>query len=323
MTGRLGVIIRAGACAAALGALLEIDSGAPANASAGVLSATLTSWQLPAPVYRTVAVVSAGRIFVLGGHDSAGGTSTTIYGLDPRTGTSEVAGTLALATHGAAASVVDGRILVFGGASATVHNTVQAFNPASHTSSIIGYLPSVRADTTAATVGKETVLLGGFNGSAPLGDVWETTNGVTFAVVAHLLQPVRYPAVAVAGSSIYVFGGLISGGEYNGTFTNDIQRVDIRTGTARIVGHLPSPIAHAMGSEMGGHLYVIGGSTASGSSNKILSFDPANGVVSVAGILPQPITDAAVATIGRTTYVLGGISSVSNASVTIVRLIEK
>jgi hypothetical protein len=29
---------------------------------------------LPAPVYRTVAVVAGGRIYVLGGHDVAGGS---------------------------------------------------------------------------------------------------------------------------------------------------------------------------------------------------------------------------------------------------------
>jgi len=222
MTRRLAVLIRTGACAAAIGALLAFDGGDPASASANVLTTTLTAWRLPAPVYRTVAVVSGGRIFVLGGHDSAGDTITAVYGLDPRTGKSDVAGTLALATHGAAASVIEGRILVFGGASATVHNTVQAFSPARRTSSIIGNLPSVLADTTAATVGTETVLVGGFNGSAPLGDVWATTNGVRFTVVAHLPQPVRYPAVAVVAGSVYVFGGLISGGEYDGTFTSDI-----------------------------------------------------------------------------------------------------
>jgi len=65
------------------------------------------------------------------------------------------------------------------------------------------------------------------------------------------------------------------------------------------------PLAHAMGSKMGGHLYILCGSTT-------LSHQPA---------LPQPITDVAVATIGRTTYLLGGISSASLASITIVSLL--
>ncbi len=88
---------------------------------------------------------------------------------------------------------------------------------------VIGYMPIVRADTTAASVGKEAVLIGGFDGYGPQGDVWATTDGTNFRVVAHLGQPVRYPAVAAQGNDVYVFGGLVSGGEYNGLFTSDIQ----------------------------------------------------------------------------------------------------
>ena len=309
-------------CAAALAAVAALVTGtAASNASVGSLRATLTRWRLPAPVYRTVAVASAGRIFVLGGHDSSGGSITAVYSFDPRTGGTGVAGHLALPTHGAAAALVGGRILVFGGASLSVHDTVQAFNPARHSASVVGYMPGVRADTTAVTVGRVTVLVGGFDGVGPQSDVWSTSNGTTFHVVAHLPQPVRYPAVASLGTSVYVFGGLIAGGEYNGDFTNDVQDVNLRTGSARIVGHLPAPLAHAMGSEMGGRLYIFGGSTPSGTSSQMLSFDAATGDVSIAGKLPEPITDAAVATVGRTAYLLGGISRGPLAGITTVRLL--
>jgi N-acetylneuraminic acid mutarotase len=182
-------------------------------------------------------------------------------------------------------------------------------------------MPGVRADTTAVTVGRVTVLVGGFDGVGPQSDVWSTSNGTTFHVVAHLPQPVRYPAVASLGTSVYVFGGPIAGGEYNGDFTNDVQDVNLRTGSARIVGHLPAPLAHAMGSEMGGRLYIFGGSTPSGTSSQMLSFDAATGDVSIAGKLPEPITDAAVATVGRTAYLLGGISRGPLAGITTVRLL--
>jgi len=308
--------------AAALAAVVALVTGtAASNASVGSLRATLTRWRLPAPVYRTVAVASADRIFVLGGHDSSGGSITAVYSFDPRTGRTGVAGRLALATHGAAAALLGGRILVFGGASLTVHDTVQAFNPARHSASVVGYMPGVRADTTAVTVGRVTVLVGGFDGVGPQSEVWSTSNGTTFHVVARLRQPVRYPAVASLGTSVYVFGGLIAGGEYNGDFTNDVQDVNLRTGSARIVGHLPAPLAHAMGSEMGGRLYVFGGSTPSGTSSQMLSFDAATGGVSVAGKLPEPITDAAVATVGGTAYLLGGISRGPLATITTVRLL--
>ena len=151
--------------------------------------------------------------------------------------------------------------------------------------------------------------------------MWATDNGTSFHVVAELPQPVRYPAVAALGTAVYVFGGLISGGEYNGVFTNDVQRVDPATGAATVVGHLPFPLAHAMGSEMAGRLYVMGGSAPSWTSRQVLAFDPANNRISLVALLPEPVTDAAVVTIGHATYLLGGISTSGPlASITVVRV---
>jgi Kelch motif len=178
-----------------------------------VVRAVRTGWRLPAAVYRTVAVVSARKIFVLGGHDAAGGTISDVYRFDPRSGRSTRAGLLAVPTHGSAAATLAGRILVFGGASSSVYDLVQWFHPASGRTSVIGRMPRQRADVTAAVVGRQVVLVGGFDGFGPQSDVWTTRDGKSFHVVAHLRQPVRYPAMIALGTDVYVFGGLISGGE--------------------------------------------------------------------------------------------------------------
>jgi hypothetical protein len=94
-----------------------------------VAAGTVSAARLPAPVYRTVAVTADGRIYVLGGHDAAGGTITEVYVFAPGSGVSRPAGALALATHGAAAANLGGRSLVFGGASSSVHDVVQQFFP--------------------------------------------------------------------------------------------------------------------------------------------------------------------------------------------------
>jgi N-acetylneuraminic acid mutarotase len=119
---------------------------------------------------------------------------------------------------------------------------------------------------------------------------------------------------------VYVFGGLISGGEYDGAFSDDIQRIDLVTGSVRIVGHLPTPLAHAMAVAVGGRIYLLGGSTPQGPSDTIRRLDPASGRTILAGQLPRPVTDAAVATIGSRVYLLGGISSRPLASVISVPL---
>ena len=283
--------------------------------AAGVAAAAAS---LPAPVYRTVAVVAAGRIYVLGGHDVAGATVTGVECLDPATGVVRRAGSLALPTHGSAAANLGGRILVFGGASTSVYNTVQQFFPATGRSKIVGHMPGVRADVTAAVVDGRAILVGGFDGIGAQSPVWQTRDGRHFTVLAHLPQPVRYAALAALGNVVYVFGGLISGGEYTGTFSDAIQRIDVPSGVASVVGRLPTPLAHAMAATVNGRLYVLGGSAPGGPSNAIARFDPVHNQMQPAGRLPRPLTDAAVATIGPSVYLLGGISTAPVGTITVI-----
>jgi N-acetylneuraminic acid mutarotase len=299
-----GRAVAAAAIAAAATCALARAAGAPS---------------LPAPVYRTAAVAAAGRVYVLGGHNLPGGSVTSVESFDPRTGTTRAAGDLVYPTHGAAAANLRGRILVFGGASSSVHDVVQQFFPATGRSRVIATMPTVRADLTAAVAAGRVILVGGFDGAGPQASVWATRDGRHFTIVAHLPQPVRYPAVAALGANVYAFGGLISGGEYTGTFTTDIQRIDLRTGSARIIGHLPNPLAHAMAATVNGRIYLLGGSTPHGPSALIRRLDPRNGQTSIASRLPHPLTDAAVASIGSTVYLLGGISHNPLATILAVR----
>jgi hypothetical protein len=319
-------------CLAGCGRSHRAAAAAPARPASGtarppapasprlVIRARTTPWKLPAAVYRTVAVATGERIFVLGGHDLAGGTISDVYELDAQTGASRTAGTLVLPTHGAAAAALGGRILVFGGASTSVHDVVQEFDPVRGSARLIGHLPGVRADVTAAVAGYGVVLAGGFDGVEPQSDVWTTANGRTFRVVGRLRQAVRYPAVVAQGSDVYVFGGLVSGGEYNGTFSALVQRVHLPSGPTQIVGRLPTPLAHAMGALLGGRILVLGGSTPAGPSAAILRFDPASGRTVRVGRLPRPLTDAAIATVGDSAYLLGGITTQPQSGVTVVRL---
>lgn len=284
----------------------------PARTRRRAVRATQTRWRLPAPVYRTVAVATRGRVYVLGGHDSAGATIDTVDVLNPATGRSRIAGRLAVPTHGAAAALLGGRVLVLGGASDSVHDLVQQFSPERRTARVVGTLPGARADVTAAVVGRTLVMVGGFDGIGPQAGVWASRDGRHFHTIAHLRQSVRYPAAIAAGDCVYVFGGLISGGEYDGRFSDLVQRVCLgRRRAAAIVGRLPMPVAHAMGTLVGGQILVFGGSTPHGPSAAILRFDPhrSRGRVTRAGRLPHPLTDGAVATIGDHAYLLGGISA--------------
>jgi hypothetical protein len=84
---------------------------------------------------------------------------------------------------------------------------------------VTGRLPRPRSDLTAVTQGGTTYLLGGYDGTTYDATVLATPDGRRFAVAARLPVPVRYPAVAVLGRQIWVFGGQTSHG-----ITNDIHR---------------------------------------------------------------------------------------------------
>jgi hypothetical protein len=296
-------------------------TASPAATGVAGLRTSVLAARLPAAIYRTQAAVSAGSVYLLGGINATGVTVNDVYRLDPISGTVSRVGVLAAATHGAAALTVGGRILVFGGAATSVHDTVQAFAPATAETTVVGRLPGPLADLTAAAVGNQILLLGGFNGTGRLDTVLASTDSTTFHVLAHLAEAVRYPAVAVEGTNVYLFGGLLSGGEYTGTFSTAIQRIDVATGSTTIVGRLPIPLAHAKAVVLAGHMLVLGGSTTGKPSAVVFNFDPAAAAISKIGDLPEPVTDGAVVTVGDTAYLLGGISGAPLATILTVQLV--
>jgi hypothetical protein len=135
--------------------------------------------------------------------------------------------------------------------------------------------------------------------------VLTTTDGTTFATLATLPTPVRYPAAAVIGNSLYVIGGE----GIDGRDSPDIQQIDLGTKRASIVGHLSQGISHAAAVTVGGRVYVLGGRYGNTTIDTVSRFDP-NGAggptLTPTGRLPVAVSDAGVATLGDTAYLLGG-----------------
>jgi hypothetical protein len=258
---------------------------------------------------------------VLGGLTRGDVSTTAVERIDPVTGTGGRAGTLDLAVHDAAGALLGGRSVVFGGGSSTTLATVQAFT--GQTTTILGRLPQPRSDLAAAVVGSQAYVLGGFDGTHLVPSVVATTDGTTFKSAGQLAQPVRYPAVAVEGGYIWVIGGDLGTAENatTGGQSNDIQRFDPATGTTTVVGHLPSPLGHAVAVVFGHQLFVVGGRSGAAASAQIWRVDPTSGSVSPAGSLPGPRSDAGVVTIAGNAWVLGGeLSGPSSPLDTVVEL---
>lgn len=277
---------------------------------------------LPAPISGESAVAVRGGLLILGGLDSSGASASGVFRLDAASGRLAPAGSLSGPLHDAAAAMLSGRVLVFGGGTETSTDAVQELPApggavaAGATAQLVGHLPTVRSDLSAVTVGGSAYVLGGYDGRAPIPTVLSTSDGARFSQVATLPVPARYVAAAALGGRIYAFGGETA----SGAPTDVIREVDPRGGTARIVGHLPEAISHAAAVALGGSIYLLGGEAEGGPVDRVWRFDPGSHRVAPAGRLPLAVADGAAATVGETAYLVGGEGSGGTALRTVVAL---
>jgi outer membrane protein assembly factor BamB len=266
------------------------------------IDASLSAALLPEARSRAIAVADGSGLVIAGGIDAQQSTVPTALRFSAPSSLVPSA-PLATATHDAAAAEVGGSVLVFGGGAQHVTADVQqSVNGGPFT--VLGRLPTPRADFSAVTIGNTAYLVGGYDGSAPTQDILATSDGTSFHTVARLPVPVRYPAVAALGSNIYVFGG-----EWNGVASDVVQLVDTTTGKASSIGTLPAPRSQASAFTLNGVVYLAGGMVATAPSADILRFDPVANRVAPVGSLPNPVADAASAVVGGNAYLAGGESN--------------
>jgi len=301
-------------------ALIAITASARIRHGAGHRSTNLTvgvaGWQLPAPTSAASAVAIGGKIYLAGGLTPTGGSSAAILRIDPSSGSVASSGALAQPGHDAAAAALGDRAVVFGGGEVASTAAAQSFGSGG-TASPAGALPGPRSDLGAAVVDGRAYLVGGYDGHLAQPEVLSTADGHSFTPVAALPQPVRYPAVAAAGSSVYAFGGE----DVGGTAVAAIQRIDPARRSASVVGRLPIATSHATAVTLGGDIYVAGGRARGGPVDTVWRYDPRHGTVSRAPPLPLPLSDMAVAApTADTAYLLGGRGAAPVQTVIALRL---
>ena len=323
------------------------SQSAKATHSIPAIEAGVLPWGLNAPISREVVLPGNGSgLTIVGGLAASQSSLASVFSLDTASGQATPLGTLPSAVHDAAGALIRGRGYVFGGGSPNTVATVQQFGApvpappapptpkpkkAAHTRTAstatpvttttvpsppaaVGQLPQPRSDSQAVTIGSTTFVIGGYDGSKPDADVLATTDGRRFSVVAKLPVSVRYPAVAVLGDVIYVFGGQAVGGPQSGQATDTIQEIVPSASKATVVGHLPEPLAAASAAVLGGHLYVAGGVTSTSGSTSpaiatIWAYDPAHHKMLTAGTLPVPTSYSGIAVLAGRAWIIGGESS--------------
>jgi len=274
-------------------------AASPGHSQTVMLTSSMASFTLPAAVSRPTVFAAGEGLLVVGGLTAADSTTQAILRADPVRGTVDQAGQLPVPVHDAAGAVVSGRDLLLGGGSTGVTSAVQDVTPG-ESPQVISHLPRPRADLVAISNSDVGYVLGGFDGTQGSTTILRTQDGRTSAVIGTLPVSVRYPAVAVAAGSIWLFGG-----EHAGKQVTDVQRVDLTTGHGSVTGHLPRPLAHAGAFTLGGAVFVAGGRIGAAATDNVMRFDPANVSFTAAGRLPAARSYFGVAVVGGTAYLVG------------------
>lgn len=285
----------------------------PAVTSTGLpplrIRVSKADWTLPAPLAREAVSQNGGSsVLVSGGLTSGDTTTARAYWLNLSTGYRRYVAPLGVPVHDTAGAMIlrSDKPLVIGGGSSSSDDVVQEYHGKTNTWTVVGHLPDVRSDLTVVRAAGSWYVVGGYNGRQVADPaVLASKDGTSWTTEAQLKKPVRYPATAATGQSIWVFGG-----ERNGVQTDTVQRIDLSTGKTKVVAHLPQPLGHASAITAGGfngRILLCGGRTNSGGVSKVCRwFDTATMTFSTAGRLPWPVADSAVAIQGSTIYLLGG-----------------
>jgi N-acetylneuraminic acid mutarotase len=264
-------------------------------------------YALPAPL-RDPAYAALGgtRFAMLGGLDTADVSADGIEIADLR----RVLHTAALpsAQHDAQGALLDGKVYVFGGGSATELDHILSYDPASGAVTQVGSLLAPQSDVAVTRAGAEAYIVGGFDGTNYLNTVvaWHPGSGPDLQ--ARLPVGLRYAAVAIADGGLLVIGGSTPTGA-----SAAIYRFDLTTHRVRRLGTLAHPVTHGEAATLGTYVYLIGGrgDLLNGQTAAVYAIDPVTGKVTAAGHLPQPTSDAAALTIGDAIVVAGGQSPTS------------
>ncbi|MFA5883858.1 MAG: hypothetical protein WDA60_08410 [Acidimicrobiia bacterium] len=294
------------------------STGAPGGRGIALAAAP---WQLATPIGREVLVTDGKDLYLAGGLDTAGVSSGAVAKLGPATGKSTSVGTLSLPVHDAMGVWRDGQIVVVAGGSPPIRTEVQSVTPGGATK-VIGQLPAPpRADHVVAQVNNTIYALGGGDEASNLvGTVAASADGgVTWRAAGSLVEPVRYPAIAVIDGAIYLFGGVSTTG---GTDTASVQRYDPKTEQTTVAAKLPAPLSHSTAVVLDDVVYLLGGYVNNRLGGQVWRFDPRAVTTADAGVaLPAPLSDSAAVVIDGVGYLVGG-QGTDKKPVTTVTLVK-
>ncbi|MEJ2629963.1 MAG: hypothetical protein P8015_01845 [Acidihalobacter sp.] len=250
--------------------------------------------QLPLPMIGVAACLSpAGDLETVGGFTGRR-SLTEIY--ERSNGRWSAVAQLPRPTHDAAAGYLNGSLFIFGGGQA--YSTRALLRVQGSHAVHVAYLGHPLSDAVT-----RPYRLHGVDGLIMVG-------GTRWRTLFSLPVGVRYTAVAVEGSTVFVAGGLSARGRVDSAWSWQPGEA-----APQRLPSLPRPLEKAAAFAWEGTVYVVGGLGNGGRiSADILAYHAGQRGWRRVGRLPGPLADMGYVQQGRNGYLLGGMSGPSSHS---------
>lgn len=234
-----------------------------------VYDPTTDSWtsKMPAPTRRCelTAAAHGGKIYVLGGRGPLSAILTTNEIYDVAADTWSTGAPMLTARAGLASAALGNKIYAIGGRtgaiprSGPVLNTVEVYDIATGTWTIVAPLKVARSDLVAVAHGGKIYAIGGWDGTNAVGtvEVYNPTKDI-WTIATPMPTARSNLAADVKGNSIYAIGGLSA--DPVPTYLSTTEAYNIAKGTWDTTkAPMPTARTEMDSARVGDKIYVIGG----------------------------------------------------------------
>ena len=194
---------RSGAFCGAL-ALAAVGCGdSPVSPTPGNQGSWDTLAPMPAARQELASAVLNGLIYVIGGYDSAGQSTNSVFVYNPSANTWSTAAPLPIVNNHGAAAVANGRLFAFGG----VSNRAFVYNPGANSWSEVASMNVEHGNTAAvAVINNRIYVAGGTGGTQREVEAYDAI-GNTWTLLAPMNVGRNHCAGGAIGGRFYVVGG--------------------------------------------------------------------------------------------------------------------
>jgi uncharacterized protein (TIGR03437 family) len=214
------------------------------------------AWTTLAPVPSVRQEISTavldGKIYVIAGFNSSGGSVNTVEVYDPQTNTWSSAAPLPIANNHNAAAVAGGKLYAFGGLS----NRAFVYNPQSNSWSEVAPMRFQHHNTPAVGVINDKIYVAGGNGpnmNQTELEVYDPAMNL-WTQLASMSVPRNHTAGGVINGKFYVVGG-----RPGATAASALEVYDPATNTWTRLANMPTGRSGIGAAVVNGELYVFGG----------------------------------------------------------------